>query len=247
AEAIHDECTQTRFCDFPTVCVVVFSLIPVLESQTAPPSAMEFCVLDGISWFVGTNGAAGIIGSAPGNPGLVGAALAGGLSSLPAWTALPGSGCPISSPTTGTGCNTLSGVAPTIWPECPPELGSPFTWNVAGLFPTPGMPVPVGSPIGVPPITVLAGAPLAAPFDLFFTGLPSPLGSCFLYLPLGLFIGGPSVPASGVASTTIAVPLTPTLAGISVALQTFQLASTIVGPFPGYVAATPYLTVTILP
>ncbi|MCI0588333.1 MAG: hypothetical protein L0323_15995 [Planctomycetes bacterium] len=245
AEAIHDECTHSRFCDFPTVCVVVFSLFPVLESQTS--SAMEFCILDGISWFVGTNGAAGIVGPAPANPGLVGAALAGGISSIPAWSALPSSGCPISAPTTGSGCNTFSGVAATIWPECPPELGSLFTWNVAGLFPTGGTPVPVALPIGVPPITVLAGAPLAAPFDLSFTGLPSPPGSCFLFLPLGIFLPGPAVPPGGAVSMTIAVPLTPALSGIPVYLQTLQLASTVLGPFPGFVAATPFLTVTILP
>jgi hypothetical protein len=246
AEAIHDECAHTRFCDFPTVCVVVFSLFPVLDPQSGPLSATDFCVLDGVSWFVGTNGAAGIIGTAPANPGLVGAALAGGLSPFPSWMALPSAGCPIASPATGAGCNTSSGVAPTIWPECPPELGSPFTWNVAGLFPTVG-PVPVATPFGAPPITVLAGAPLAAPFDLSLAGLPSPPGACFLYLPLGIFIGGPPVPATGAASTTIPVPLTPTLAGVSVVFQTLQLASTILGPFPGFVAATPYLTVTILP
>jgi hypothetical protein len=252
ADVEHDECALTRFCDYPTVCVAVFRLFPVLDPLSGPLAPTEFCVLDGISWFVGepspTGGIpAGIIGTAPADPGLIGAALAGGLAPFPAWSALPSSGCPIASPTIGVGCNSLPGPAPTISPECPPEVGAPFTWKVAGLVPS--TPIPLASPVGSPPITAISAAPLAAPVDLFGLGMGIPSGACFVYLPLSLLLVGAPVGPSGVSTSTMAIPLDPTLAGISFDLQSFQLVyiSTVSLTAPAAFLATPYLAVTLVP
>jgi hypothetical protein len=130
----------------------------------------------------------------------------------------------------GIGCNTAPGAAPTIWAEDPPRQGLPFTWKEAGLAPG------VGTIVLIDTGTFLPGG---IDVSVFAPGLIPP-ATCFLYVGLGTFISsvGAADPSGNVSVT---VPVPPGVAGVTLYLQSFQIAP------PLSLLMTPALPLTIFP